>query len=475
MTCQAKGLIHHIKKNRLTLGDFLLMFGFLFSIPFYAFAWKFMVTWDPSQIFFDTRMIITCFAITIICWAIYFVLEIKKGRIKFRLFTIVYIFMAIMSVVAVLIQKNVNTFFVECKRYGSYTELYYPGTRVGDIVEVTSKLTSVHKLFFACASFVITTIFYIVLCVLPKRIKSMNFLIVIAMITIIFMTFVCIYSYIVESDKYIPFIKAFFAGDLKNLKDHAMEAFLTSSVPYGVCMMLAFLFAILAHSITKKNYWFIPAIFFLINMLFSYCRTSIAISYSLMILYLIFKLITSFKRHVVRNSILTSILFSIIVVSVVLSIISLVTKGSFIPFIYNHIKSFTNSDSLETRKYIWINIRSELKHGWIIIGRGFGTHNYMLYPMNLVNDDNLCPSHSTYYAILGAGGIISMVGFIGLITYYVICFIKSFKFSKTMPILLSTGLIGFLTYSYTEGVNYLAVVFTFPLILYFHIQLRKSI
>ena len=186
MTCQAKGLIHHIKKNRLTLGDFLLMFGFLFSIPFYAFAWKFMVTWDPSQIFFDTRMIITCFAITIICWAIYFVLEIKKGRIKFRLFTIVYIFMAIMSVVAVLIQKNVNTFFVECKRYGSYTELYYPGTRVGDIVEVTSKLTSVHKLFFACASFVITTIFYIVLCVLPKRIKSMNFLIVIAMITIIF-------------------------------------------------------------------------------------------------------------------------------------------------------------------------------------------------------------------------------------------------------------------------------------------------
>ena len=158
----------YIKGIHLSLSDFLLMFGFLFSIPFYAFAWKFMVTWDPSQIYFDTRMIITCFAIVVICWAWYFILEIKKGRIKFRLFTIVYIVMAIMSVVAVLIQKNVNTFLVESKRIGDYSSMYYPGTHVGDIVEATSVLTPIHKLFFACASFIITTIFYIVLCVLPK-------------------------------------------------------------------------------------------------------------------------------------------------------------------------------------------------------------------------------------------------------------------------------------------------------------------
>ena len=78
-------LRQYIKEIRFTLSDFLLMFGFLFSIPFYAFAWKFMVTWNPSEIFFNARMIVTCFAITTICGAGYFILEIKKGRIKFRL------------------------------------------------------------------------------------------------------------------------------------------------------------------------------------------------------------------------------------------------------------------------------------------------------------------------------------------------------------------------------------------------------
>ena len=383
--------------------------------------------------------------------------------------------MAIMSVVTILIQKNVNTFYVECKRYGSYTEFYYPDTRVGDVVKVVSTLTPVHKLFFACTSFVITTIFYIVLCVLPKRIKSMNFLVIIGIITMVFMAFVCIYTYIVESNKYIPFIKGLFSGNFKSLKNNAMEAFFTSGVPYGACMMLAFLFALLAHSITKKNYWYIPAMFFLINMLFSYCRTAIAISYVSMILYITFRLITTFKVHKIRNSICITVLYSVIIGVGVLIVVSYITKGNFAPAIYHNIKSFVNSDSYETRKYIWINIRNELKNGWLVIGRGFGTHNYMLYPMNLVNNDNLCPSHSTYYAILGAGGLVSMVGFAGLMAYYVVLFIKSLKYSKTMPILLSVGLLGFLTYSFTEGVNYLIVVFTFPLILYCHIQSKKTI
>ena len=95
--------------------------------------------------------------------------------------------------------------------------------------------------------------------------------------------------------------------------------------------------------------------------------------------------------------------------------------------------------------------------------------------MNLVNNDNVAPSHSTYYAILGAGGIVSLLGFVGLLVYYAILFVKSFKYSKTLPIALSAGLLAYLTYSYTEGVNYLATVFTFPLILYYHIAAGKTI
>ena len=472
---KTKKLISYIKEIKFTTSDFLLMFGFLFSIPFYAFAWKFMVTSDPSQIYFNNRMIITCFSITIVCWALYFLLEIKKGRIKNHLFTWVYVLMAIVSVVAVLIQKNVNIFFVECKLVGPFTEQYYPGTQVGDIVEVVVNISTTHKLFFVCASFIITTILYIVLVVLPKRIKSMEFLVIIGIITMIFMFGMCVYSYIAEADKYAPFVKALFDGDGEGMKIYSMSSFVVMSVPYGVCMMLAFLFALLVHTITQKHCWYLAAIFFLINMLFSYCRTSLAISYILFILYLTFRIIITFKKHKIRNIILASLLYSLIISFITIVVLCHIKRGNFMPELYKHIKYFTGMDSFQTRTFIWGNIRNELKGGWLVIGRGFGTHNFMLYPMNLVNGDNVCPSHSTYYAILGAGGIISLIGFVGLLAYYVVLFIKSLKYSKTMPIMLSAGLLAYLAYSYTEGVNYLAVVFTFPLILYYHITSKKTI
>lgn len=470
---ESNGIRAYIKKINLELSDFLLIFGFIFSIPFYAFAWKFMVTWDPSKIFFDARMIVVCFAITVLCWAGYFVLEIKKGRLKFNLFMCVYIVMAIMSVVTVLVQKSINTFYVECKTAGYITQNYYPGTQVGDIVEVVVSITPTHKLFFACASFLITTIFYIVLFVLSKRITNMNFLVIIGIIVIVFMFGMCIYSYIVESNKYNPFIKAFLEGDGSSLKLYSMNSFVVMSVPYGVCMMLAFIFSLLIHTISKKSYWYLPAAFFLINMLFSYCRTSIAISYTLMVLYLTYRLIITFKHHKTRNTLFICFLYVAIFSLITLNIISFASKGDFVPVLYKHINSFIDKQTYETRKLIWNNIKNELSNGWFIIGRGFGTHNYMLYPMNLVNGDNVAPSHSTYLAILGAGGIINLIGFSGLFVYYFIIFIKSLKFNKTEPIALSAGLLAFFAYSFTEGVNYLLVIFTFPLILFYHIKCRN--
>lgn len=475
MLGEKKGLITYIKEINFELNDFLLMFGFLFSIPFYAFAWKFMVTSDPNQVFFNTRMIITCFAITIICWALYFILEIKKGRIKNHLFTWVYVFMAIVSVVAVLIQKNVNTFYVECKNAGYVTEAYYPGTKLGDIVEIVVSISPTHRLFFTCASFVITTILYIVLIVLPKRIKNMNFLVIIGIITMIFMFGMCIYSYISEAGKYGPFLNAVANGDWMEIKHNAMYSFVVNSVPYGVCMMLALMFAILTHSITGKHYWYIAMLFFIVNMLFSYCRTAISISFIIIILYLTFRLIATFRRHKIRNIILTSLLYSGLFAFIGLNLASFFTGGLFLPLLNKHQTSFFNTNNLEFRKNIWGNINNELKNGWWIIGRGFGTHNSMLYPMNLLNNDNVCPSHSTYYAILGAGGISQLIGFFGLMAYYVVLFIKSLKKNKTMPIALSFPLVAFLAYSFTEGVNYLIVTFTFPLILYYHILYKKQI
>ena len=464
----------YLKQYHPTLSDAFFLFGFIFSIPFYAFAWKFMVTSDPSKIFFDTRMIISCFAITVICWAIYFVLEVRNGRIKNHLFTWVFVVYAILSIVTVLIQPTVATFLVEAKSVGPTTWKHFPDVQVGDIVNVTTTLSPTHRLFFTCASFVIVAAFYFVLVVLPQRIEKMDFLVVLAVIVVVFMFLMTCYSFITEAHKYGPFVKALIQGDKEKMNELPMTSFVVSSVPYGACMMLAFVFSLLAHTIHKKWYWYIPVVYFLINMMFSYCRTSIAISAALLLLYLTYRLILTIKKHKVRNIVFLSVLYTVVLAFIGLNLASYFTKGAFAPIFNKHIEAFFDQTTIKTRTYVWGNIRNELKGGWLVIGRGFGTHNFMLYPMNLVNGDDVCPSHSTYYAILGAGGIVTLVGFFGLLAYYVFAFIKCFKVNKAMAIGLSFPFLGFMMYSFTEGVNYLIVAFTFPLILYYNIIKKQA-
>lgn len=475
MTTKFEQLKQYIKSLELGLSELFLAIGFLFSVPFYAFAWKFMVTTNPDEVFLKPWMIIVCFSVVVICWGIYFYLEIRKGRLAGNLFTWLYIFFAIMSVVTVLVQPSHSVIDVEARFVNDISQHYYPGVKVGDIVQVTTDISTTHYLFFACASLVITTVFFIIFMVFPKRVKSMNFMVLVGVIIVVFLLVLTGYSYIAEHSKYIPFLKALFSGDMEGVYENSMASFVVHRVPYGACMMMGIMFMLVVHSITNKWYWYIPGAYFLINMVFSWCKTSIALSVVTVVLYLAYRLFATYKNHKKRNLVLGIALGFVAAIGVLCSVVSFATEGKFIPQLYKLLSSFTDNRTIQTRTYIWDNINNRLSGGWWIIGRGFGTHNYMLYPMNLLNGDDVCPSHSTYYAILGAGGVISMLGFVGLFAYYIYVFIKCLKFNKYQAIGLTTGVVGFMMYSFTEGVNYLIVVFMFPLILYYNLIKRGAI
>ena len=238
--------------------------------------------------------------------------------------------------------------------------------------------------------------------------------------------------------------------------------------------MMGLLFMLLGHQLTSKKIWLFIGLFCYLNMIFTWNKTALIISTLIIILYIVFLLIKSFKGHFVRNLIL-SILFGLTIMSVVIIIsVSIKTEGKFIYQIYNLSTTFTEAISLETRTYIWGNIRNELSGGWWIIGRGFGTHNVLLYRMNLVNGDDVCPSHSTYYGILGAGGIINLIGFASMFAYYIFYFIKCFKINKAKTIGLSFPVLAYLLYSFTECINYLWLAFMFPIILYYNLIKKEQ-
>ena len=464
----------YVKTLELDLSDLFLAVGFLFSIPFYAFSWLFMVTSDASTIVFKPWMFISCFVITFICWGIYFYYQVKKKRITNNIVTWLFVFFAVISVVNVLIQPKDFSINMVVRHVNAISESLYPGVEVGDVVTITATISDTHRAFFAMASLVITTVFYIVLVVLPKRIKSLNFVVLIGNIIFAFMFIQCLYSYITEFDKYIPYVKALLAGDEEGIYANAMCGFVVQRVPYGACMMLAIIFAIIVHGITHKCPYYLVILFFYINMIFSYCKTSIAITTVVIFLYIIFRLIRLYKTHKKISITLLSIIGGSILVVGGLFVISISSQGKYLSLFYKIFSSFTNNRTIKTRSYIWDNTFHLLQNGWWIIGRGLGTYNFMLYPMNLANGDDVCPSHSTYNAVLGAGGIFALLGFIALYFYYGYVFYKCFKVDKYRAIELSTGFFAYLIYSITEGVNYLILVSMFPLFVYYRLSKKDS-
>lgn len=460
----------YFKSIKIIKSDYFLAFGFLFFVPFAAFAWIFMVTSNPDSVpFINNQMVLTCFSISASTWIVYLYLEHKEGRLKIDIFFWFYLFFLILSVVSVVVQPNDLTFSVKCSNTTYLSEKYYPGVQVGDIVTVHHHISGTHKLFFATGSALITTIFFIIFFVLPKRIDKIDFLVLICVIVAAFIFVATIYSYIVEGKQYWPFIKAIFRGDGLYIKDHPIYSFIVNRVPYGATMLMGLFFMLLAHHLTHKKLWLIIGAYCYINLIFSWCKTSMLLSTLSILFYIIFLLVKSFKGHKKRNLVLSIIFGAFLVVNTIIVAVSIATKGKFIYQIYNLSLTFTESKTLLMRTYIWGNIRTELKGGWWIIGRGFGTHNAMLYPMNLVNGDNVCPSHSTYYGILGAGGIINLLGFIGMFIYFMYAFIKCLKVDKVKAIGLGFPVFIYLLYSFTECINYFWLAFMFPIILYYNL------
>lgn len=459
-----------IKALELTWTDFFLALGFICFVPFAALSWLYMVTSDANDIPFKPWMMIVCFSVSMISWGIYFYRQIKAGVVKNHAFFWLFLFFLLLGLVSVLVQPyHITTINVPVRvswmGYGA------------DVTEVTVYLNIhwIHRMFFAFATVEITTFVYILLFVFPKRLKNLGFLVFVGICIYIFLLVLTVYSYIFEAYKYGPFLKALFQGDFYQIQhQETIKSFIAHRVPYGVCMMLGFLYGLILHNQTRKWYWFLPMTYCFINMIFSFCKTALLLSVLAAISYTFFRLIATFKENKKRNLIAIISLGSVLFLILVVSLISILSKGKVVSFIYKLFVSYTSGETIKTRTYIWANIRSLLSNGWWVIGRGFGTYNHMLYPMNLVNGDDVCPSHSSYYAVLGAGGIFNLIGYLALHVYFVYVFIYCFKIDKVKTIGYSFGFFTFLFYTFTEGVNYLVVFFTFPLLCYYDLLKRQK-
>ena len=412
---------------------------------------------DITSVGLSTWQIIVIFSLLFIFWGIYIFLEAKRGNLPKPYINSIFLVLLAIGLISIILQPANH----------SIDMILSPSKNIKNISIV---ITNTHYLFFSLELVGILLFVYNGLFILPKRFTKIKFFTFLGIAIIGLSIAMILYSYFTEYTKYSEFIKLIIAKITgkqtnTNIYDITVESFVLHRNAFGMISLSGIIFCFINHSISKKWYYYLIAIYLFVSMLFSYSKTSILIAVIIFAVYILFRLIYTFKDHKKRNAILLIIYLVLIFGIVGICAYSYISKGKFLPFIYKALNSLFSAKTLVSRTYIWYNTMQLINQHplYYAIGRGFGTINYMLLPMNIANGDTPLsfPTHNGFLNLFAEGGVLYLLAYLGLICLYLFTITKCNKYNKSLVFAITLGLFSFLIYSIVETIHYFTYAFIF--------------
>ncbi len=454
-----------MRKKIFRLSDLFLLLGFIPTGIFMLNGFRFMETLDASTLFLKPWMMLVLFFLAVVFWSIYLYLEFSRGNIPQMWITVIFIFVLILSLAGIVLQKNPYTI----QTLSDGPRHLPPGydqyaTYADGMVSISLPISRAHTQFFLLSVILILLFMYIGFFVFPKRVTTIKPLRFFGYIIFAFVASLMIYSYIAEGSLYGPFLYNLFytQGPLSGLKSYILN-----SNAFGMCLLIGTIFCCINHSIEKKWFYFPLMIIFHLQMIFTFCRTGLVVTGFIVVSYMIYSIITTFRGHVVRNIIMSILLANTVLIIISFSFASYLTEGLFIPYLYNALMSFGNTNSLESRFKIWAITIEIMKNNplSLIVGEGYGTLNYILFHVCLFkNGWDIIPTHNSYLGLLAQGGFSTLLSYAALLVYSIVLLAKNYRKSPALLFAINLGVLAFSLYSIIETIHYLVYGFIFILL-----------
>lgn len=458
-----------IASLKLRLSDLFLLLGFIPFAIFLIFGQLFMQFQDPKDVALPLWAAIMLFVIMVVSWGYYLYLEVYKSKDKYNLYiSAIFFSLLLLNVITILVQPNLVIEDVIIRYSESNPELI--GTH--DVARVM--ISGMHRFVFIAEITATISFIYIGLFVFPRRFTSLAFIKYLGYALFVFLGVLIIYGYIADFDKYVAFFKHVLNIDRTDpdIYHKTVTSFIIHRNAYGMCMMLGIIFAFINHSIENKWYNYLFAGIFFVNMIFSLCKTGILISIILAVIYVLYRLIATFKEYKKRNIIILSCMGGVALVGLGLFGLSYITEGKVLGSIYGLVKG---GETIQKRTFIWDNTYQLLENGNWLLGRGFGLINLMLQPMNwIVAEEKVFPTHSAYLGLLAEGGILFLLAYLALLGYSGYIAFKCYKKNPGLTITMSLGVIAFVLYSIIETIHYLVYIFLFPIMVLYYTTREKE-
>ena len=447
------------------ISDLFLLIGFGSITVFLMFGQEYMQHSNPSDLPLNLEIIIPLFILLCLSWGIYIFLECKNGVFINKYVAAIFVILTFIAIFGIAIQpKQFEILMVKSD---------------GETTLVGFEISVFHYVFFTFEIISILLFVFIGIFVFPKRFTNINFLRVIGYLVIAGCLALIIYSYIAEHNNYKPFIDSMIDGDKWKMMEYATKSFIIHKNAFGMTLLIGIIICFINHSIEKRWWYFILAIFFYINMIFTFCKTSLIITPIISLIYVYYVLISTFKKRK-RVNLALLVIFSISLLFVcALFAVAYISQGKHLSFIHTILKLFFDNKTIDTREYIWNNVYQLMSQSLptsIFFGRGFGLINEMLLPMNIENGDNplTFPTHNGYLNLFAEGGFLYLFAYLALFGYSFYIVIKCLKKNPSTTLAIALGLFSFVFYSLIETIHYLTYVFMFVLFAFYNCQTKQQ-
>lgn len=333
------------------------------------------------------------------------------------------------------------------------------------------------KILYIIISFVALYSTYIVLWVLPRKIRYLRQLNMFMYLIIAFAIFAMVFSYINEADKYHAFFDSL-TNPEANLDFEHICSILANRNTFGVLMVFACFACFYLHHLNHKWWFLAVSPLFIFQILLIGSKTNAAIGLLSLVIYFTIWMVFRFRKHLISSIIILGVLTLIgggILVIFLIHNNDEMFLGDFFKaqdklFNYYVVKVFDNQDSFTGRVALYERSFALFNAtGSWAIGVGYGLYNYLVLAMeNLVHipgstwDSSSITSlntqlissespHSAYIQIMGTGGIITLVFFGLMMAYLIFAMVRVFKKNKVTVLLCATFLLGALFHGVTES------------------------
>lgn len=408
----------------------------------------------------------------------YFFCEKKKGDVRIH-----YPFIILLSVLFIISLVTILTFPSELQvDVPVFKEIIYDADHVVNEIDFIKHayiyVSPEQRVLYIIVSFTVLYLVYIFIWVLPRKVRYLRELDVAMYIILAFAAIAIIYSLIVDRNEYVQFFVALRDPDL--YFPYGIKSFLGNRNSFGILMTFSCFSSLYLHHVTKK-WWFIPiSLVFIIESIFISSKTNVLVCLLVEAVYLIALFVMQFKKRLKFSIIFAGVIGLLLLIFGGLSIIHYVinkdflARGfSYVDKLYNFfiVNAFQNASSFTGRNKQYSKVLLLLDYGYWGVGLGYGLFSYVFQGLeNIANVRTMYvwdrdaiythegegyvltdTPHSSYYQILGTGGIVTLVIYFLLIAYLIFAMVRVFKKHKLTVIMCAAFLFGALLHGLTEA------------------------